>query len=380
MCLLFIVVFWHSSISGFYVIVDRNQNSWQEHYFVFEFLFSYNVTNSDSVNLHYGYLICKLNSGTLFTNFKAWASFLDVSKFIPFKCKDVIEIELSTLNYIQNQPFPRKSCKTMTLFMLGKRNNFFSADHSSFAYPAHPLGCRHTANWKKGYLRLSFTTVTVFIDSVQLRSWQLTAFWVSSIIQLCCNSNGGKQTEGGRHPVAWCACEWKYNLRPLVWIIMQCVATNSQNGRWASLVISGLEIDASCFLVAEGTQPVAFPNSHQVHLKCVTNPFWLITQQLLASDSFNCHHPSTKPHALWISARHVCNAILADVKRIPRSQHVFHCYTFDVVTIFLLCGSKLLVRRQLAFSGHWRRDSYLSSWRFCLNNKSTLYFELTLQG
>ena len=74
--------------------------------------------------------------------------------------------------------------------------------------------------------------------SAQLRNWQLSLFWSSSIIQLCRSTNGGKHMAGGRHPYAWWTCEWEYDLQPLAWIRTQCVASNSWDSRLASLVIS----------------------------------------------------------------------------------------------------------------------------------------------
>ena len=61
-------------------------------------------------------------------------------------------------------------------------------------------------------------------------------------------------------------------------------------------------------------------------------------------------HASTKPHAERRTAGCVCDAIQADVKRIPRSQHVVHRSRFAVVTIYLRYESKLLIRLQPAFS------------------------------
>ena len=137
------------------------------------------------------------------------------------------------------------------------------------------FGCRYTFDRKGHGLQLNFGVGTVLQHSGQLPRWYLTAFWISTIIQLHNNSNGRKQMEGGRLPCTWCACNWEYNLQLWAQRITQCVASNSWNSRRASQLPSNirrLKIEVYHLLVVERTRPTVLPNSHQAHLlKYMTN-------------------------------------------------------------------------------------------------------------
>ena len=80
----------------------------------------------------------------------------------------------------------------------------FDISASAIRIPALPMS--NQKNRRRSYLSDGWTSerarfVQPSHNSVHLRIWQLTAFWISAIIkQPCLNRGTGKQTEGARLP------------------------------------------------------------------------------------------------------------------------------------------------------------------------------------